>query len=70
MVAAVVSGLAVAALTQCSVPPHLQVLDERHGLPPMASMDVALYRSRASARSAAADALEAFVLQTLRRVAE
>lgn len=64
--AAVESGMAVAVLTRCSVPPGLLVLGERHGLPPLPSMDVAVVRSKASRASAAADALEQQVLQTLR----
>ena len=47
-IAAVDSGLAVAALTQCSAPPHLQVLGAAHGLGPLAPMEVAVYRSRES----------------------
>jgi hypothetical protein len=54
---AVESGLAVAALTLCSVPSHLQVLDERHGLPPLPAVELVLLRSKASARSAAVDAI-------------
>lgn len=65
--AAVDSGMAVAVLTRCSVPPGLVVLGERHGLPPLPMMQVAVVRSRASRTSAAADALEQQVLQTLRR---
>lgn len=55
--AAVESGLAVAVLTQCSVPPQLQVLSERHGLPPMRGVEVVVVRSKASMASAAAGAL-------------
>lgn len=65
--AAVHSGLAVAVLTRCSVPADLLVLDERHGLPPLTAMAVAVLRSRASARSAAVDALRREMLRTLRR---
>jgi DNA-binding transcriptional LysR family regulator len=63
--AAVESGLAVAVLTLCSVPPGLQVLTEKHGLPPLGVMDVAVLRSKASRHSAAADALHALMVQTL-----
>lgn len=66
-IAAVESGLAVAVLTRCSVPPGLQVLQEAHGLPPLPAMQVAVYRSRAAMRSAAAEALHALMLQTLHR---
>src|SRR5690606_35149126 len=41
-IAAVESGLAVAALTQCSAPEHLQVLGAEHGLGPLAPMEVAV----------------------------
>jgi DNA-binding transcriptional LysR family regulator len=68
-VAAVESGLAVAVLTRCSVPPGLQVLTERHGLPPLPAMEVAALRSKASTGSAAAEALHEQVVATLRRTA-
>ena len=64
-VAAVESGLAVAVLTRCSVPPSLQPLQNlprEYALPALGSMDVAVYRSKASQRSRAVDALyELFV---------
>ncbi len=66
--AAAQSGMAVAVLTRCSVPPGLLVLDARHGLPALPDMEVALIRSRAAAGSAAADAMQAEVMQTLARV--
>ncbi|VED51664.1 LysR family transcriptional regulator [Raoultella terrigena] len=47
-IAAVESGLAVAVLTQCSAPPHLQILGREQQLGPLEPMAVALYRSRAS----------------------
>ncbi len=65
-IAAVESGLAVAALTQCSAPPHLQVLGLEHGLGPMEPMQVAVYRSAASRSSKAVDSLHRMLLQTLR----
>ncbi|MBL8336444.1 MAG: LysR family transcriptional regulator [Rhodoferax sp.] len=67
-IAAVESGLAVAALTQCSAPPHLQVLGIEHGLGPLAPMEVAAYRSRASQGSKAVDSLHRMLVQTLRSV--
>lgn len=66
-IAAVESGLAVAALTQCSAPPHLQVLGTEHGLGPLEPMQVALYRSAASRGSKAVDSLHHMLLQTLRQ---
>lgn len=64
-VAAVESGLAVAVLTRCSVPAHLQVLHNlppEYALPALGHMDVAVFRSKASQRSRAVDAMhEAFV---------
>lgn len=65
-IAAVESGLAVAALTQCSAPAHLQVLGSEHGLGPLEPMQVALYRSAASRGSKAVDSLHHMLLQTLR----
>jgi DNA-binding transcriptional LysR family regulator len=65
--AAVESGLAVAALTRCSVPPGVLVLNEKHGLPSLGSMEVAALRSRQSAGSAAVDALYEQMLGTLRQ---
>lgn len=64
--AAVESGLAVAALTQCSAPAHLQVLGLEHGLGPLEPMQVAVYRSRASHGSKAVDSLHRMLVQTLR----
>lgn len=65
-IAAVESGLAVAALTQCSAPDHLQVLGLEHGLAPMDPMQVAVYRSKASQGSKAVDSLYRMLVQTLR----
>lgn len=67
-IAAVESGLAVAALTQCSAPPHLQVLGADHGLGPLGPMSVAAYRSRASRGAPAVDGLHRLLVQTLRQV--
>lgn len=63
--AAVESGLAVAVLTRCSVPPGLQILSDKQGLPALPAMAVALLRSRASKASAAADAMQELALRTL-----
>lgn len=65
-IAAVESGLAVAALTQCSAPAHLQILGLEHGLGPLEPMQVAVYRSRASHNSKAVDSLHRMLVQTLR----
>lgn len=65
--AAVESGVAVAVLTRCSVPPVLQVLEARHGLPPLPSLEVAALRSKASAGSPAADAMFEQMRSTLGR---
>ncbi|MDM0015658.1 LysR family transcriptional regulator [Variovorax sp. J22P168] len=67
-IAAVESGLAVAALTQCSAPAHLQILGTAHGLGPLEPMQVALYRSAASRGSKAVDSLHRMLSQTLRQV--
>ena len=66
-IAAVESGLAVAVFTQCSAPAHLQQLGVEHGLGPLAPMEVAVYRSRASRGNAAVDSLQQLMLQTLRQ---
>jgi DNA-binding transcriptional LysR family regulator len=66
-IAAVESGLAVAALTQCSAPEHLQILGSEQGLGPLEPMQAAVYRSAASRGSRAVDSLQQMLLQTLRR---
>lgn len=66
-IAAVESGLAVAVLTQCSAPPHLQVLGAEHGLGPLEPMQVAVYRSQASRGNKAVDILQQMLVQTLRQ---
>ena len=65
-IAAVESGLAVAALNQCSAPPHLQMLGIGHGLGPLEPMQDAVYRSKASQGSRAVDGLHRMLVQTLR----
>jgi DNA-binding transcriptional LysR family regulator len=66
--AAVESGLAIAAITRCSAPPHLQILQEKHGLPALEAVNVALIRSKNSKGDAVVDALHEQVLRTLRIV--
>ncbi len=66
--AAVESGLAVAVLTRCSVPPHLQVLQNlpaEFDLPPLDAMHVAVLRSKVSQRSPAVDAMYEQIVRTL-----
>lgn len=63
-IAAVYSGLAVAALTQCSAPAHLQILGSEHGLGPLEPMEVAVYRSRASLGSKTVDSLQNLLIKT------
>ena len=65
-IAAVESGLAVAVLTQCSAPEHLQILGSEHGLGPLEPMEVAVCRSRASRGSRAVDSLQSLLIKTLR----
>ena len=65
--AAVESGLAIAVLTRCCVPPGLQILGERQGLPPLLPMAVALLRSKGSRANGAVDALHGLALETLKR---
>lgn len=67
--AAVESGLAIAVLTQCSVPAGFQVLQARHGLPSLEPVEVAVIRSKASGRDAAVDAMHALAVRTLQRQA-
>lgn len=61
LLAMVEADLAVAALARCSAPPSLEILDERHGLPPIAGLEVILARSLSS-RRAACDALAEVIL--------
>jgi DNA-binding transcriptional LysR family regulator len=68
--AAVESGLAVAVLTRCSVPAHLQILQNlpaEFELPPLDAMHVAVLRSKVSQRSRAVDAMSEQVVRTLAR---
>lgn len=65
-ITAVESGLAVAVITQCSVPEHLEILGSEHGLGPIEPMEVSVYRSRASQDSAAVDSLHDLLIKTLR----
>lgn len=67
--AAVESGLAVAVFTRCSVPPSLQVLDTRHGLPELPALEVVALRSKASTGAPAADAMFEQMRSTLQRAA-
>ena len=66
-IAAVESGLAVAALTQCSAPGHLRILSREEGLGPLEPMEVAVYRSRDSRGSKAVDTLYGLLVKTLRQ---
>lgn len=68
-IAAVESGLAVAVLTQCSAPSHLEILGSDHGLGPLEPMEVAIYRSQDSQSSEAVDSLYKLMVRTLRTVA-
>ena len=52
------SGLAVAAVTRCSQPPGLKMLDARHGLPKMPTVHVELLQSQKSKRSQAVAAMQ------------
>lgn len=68
-IAAVESGLAVAALTQCSAPAQLEILGSEHGLGPLEPMEVSVFRSRASHASKAVDSLHDLLIKTLRHSA-
>lgn len=66
--AAVESGLAVAVFTRCSVPAHLQILQNlpaEFELPPLVAMDVAALRCKVSMRSPAVDAMHEQMTRTL-----
>lgn len=67
-IAAVESGLAVAVLTRCSVPPSLQTLQslpKEYALPALGFMDVAICRSKSSQGSRAVSALYESFASTL-----
>ena len=66
-IAAVESGLAIAALTLCSMPEQLMRLGAEHGLGPLEPMQVAVYRSRQSSSSEAVNSLHALIVRTLRQ---
>ncbi|MEX6156196.1 LysR family transcriptional regulator [Providencia manganoxydans] len=65
-IAAVQSGLAIAVLTQCSVPNDLKILGSAHSLGPLEPMEVAAFRSHASLGEPAVDTLYNLLIQTLR----
>lgn len=65
-IAAVESGIAIAVLTQCSAPEHLDILGEAQGLGPLEPMNVAVYRSPASKGAAAVGKLYDLLVRTLR----
>lgn len=65
-IAAVESGLAVAVLTQCSAPAHLEILGGDHRLGPLEPMEVSVFRSSASQGSEAVDRLYKLLIKTLR----
>ncbi|WP_428554009.1 LysR family transcriptional regulator [Pseudomonas edaphica] len=67
--AAVEGGLAIAAITQCTVQASLQVLGSEHGLGRIEPMEVSILRSRASRESEAVDSLHAFIISSLRQQA-
>jgi DNA-binding transcriptional LysR family regulator len=63
--AAAASGMAIAVLTRCSVPPALKILDARHGLPDLPELEVALVRGKKSVRSQAVDAMHEQIILAL-----
>lgn len=65
-IAAVESGLAVAVLTQCSVPEQLDILGSEQGLGPLEPMAVSVYRSQTQQPSKAVDSLYQLLTKTLR----
>ena len=67
LLAVVHSGLAVAAVKRSSCPPELLPLDARHGLPPLAMLQVAVVIAREASADPAARALHAHVVDLLGR---
>ncbi len=63
LLAVVQAGLAIAALTRCSVPETLVVLGPAQGLPPIQPLEVAMLRSER--RTPQADALAALAVEEL-----
>ncbi|MFJ4260230.1 LysR substrate-binding domain-containing protein [Pseudomonas monteilii] len=61
------SGLAVAVMSRCCVPPSLKILDSRQGMPALPKMEVAFVRSKDSARSLAVDMLYKEALHALQQ---
>ncbi|MCG6575810.1 LysR family transcriptional regulator [Pseudomonas sp. AF32] len=68
--AAVEGGIAIAAITHCTVPPSLQVLGLEQGLGVIEPMEVSVLRSRTSRGSKAVDSLHAFIVSALRGVVQ
>jgi DNA-binding transcriptional LysR family regulator len=66
LLAAVQSGLAIAAVKRSSCPPELTPLDAKHGLPPLSNLRVAAAISQAARSEPAAKALHAHVVEVLR----
>ena len=64
-IAAVESGLAIAVLTACSRPSHLNILGAEHNLGPLDSMEVAIIRSTASRSSSAVNKLHDLMRKSL-----
>lgn len=52
LVTVVQSGLAVAAIARCSVPPGLSILGAREGLPPLPDLELGILRNEAEASAA------------------
>jgi len=64
ILAMVDAGLAVAALAECSVPPHLVRLGPEHGFPPIAPLDIVLIKGRENS-SPAVECLANEIMLTL-----
>jgi DNA-binding transcriptional LysR family regulator len=62
--AAVCEGLAITAMARISLMPSMKVLDERHSLPPLPDIEIALYGPRGVA-SPAAQAVRLSLLEAL-----
>jgi DNA-binding transcriptional LysR family regulator len=64
---AATSGIAVAVLTQCSVPTELKLLGEKEGFPPLPAMEVELIKNPRAASNSAVDAMYEEIISALHR---
>ncbi|OZI37825.1 transcriptional regulator [Bordetella genomosp. 10] len=65
LIAVVQAGLAIAGLALCSVPPALQVIGRKEGLPELETLEIGILRN-ANSRTSAVECLEGFLRAALR----